>query len=115
MACSGCCILGEHGGSCEGRQPRFFLDPLVVVGHPGVNPWTKLLGAAVAPADHAKQPEPVAELTDQRPSRVSLPERGAREENQQGSKKKASSPDLLGIPGKHPGSSPDERRKACCL
>lgn len=72
MSSSGRSALREHGASCDRRQPRFLLYPPVVVGHPGVNPWLKLLCAAVAPADYPKQEEPVADLTHQRSSRVSL-------------------------------------------
>lgn len=77
MSSSGCSALREHGASCDRRQPRFLLYPPVVVGHPGVNPWPKLLCTAIAPADYSKQEEPVADLTHQRSSRVSLAARDA--------------------------------------
>lgn len=72
MSSSGRSALREHGASCDRRQPRFLLYPPVVVGHPGVNPRPKRLCTAIAPADYPKQEEPVADLTHQRSSRVSL-------------------------------------------
>lgn len=111
--------MGEQGASCSRRQPCFPLYPLVVISHPGVNARTKLLCAALSPADHTKQPEPVADLTYQRPSGVSLRERDVWKENQQGilgkKNQKPSSLDLLGIPDRHLGSSRDDRHKTCCL
>lgn len=61
-------VLREHGAGGDGRQPRLLFNPFVVVGHSGVNTWSKLLRAAVPPADHSKQEVPVTDLTHQRPS-----------------------------------------------
>lgn len=95
MSSSGHSALREHGASCDRRQPRFLLYPPVVVGHPGVNPWPKLLCTAVAPADYPKQEEPVADLTHQRPSRVSLAARDT-------SNHKSTSQSVEGKPKKYP-------------
>lgn len=115
MAWSGSSVVGEQGSSCGRQQPRFPLYPLVVIGHPGVNARTILLCAALSPADHSKQPEPVADLAYKRPSGVSLWERESTRHSVQQKNPRPSSLDLLGIPGRHLGSSRDDRHKTCCL
>lgn len=118
MPWSGCLAVGKQGTRCYSWQPRFFLYPLVVIGHPGVNARMKLFCTAITPADHTKQPKPVANLAYQRTPGVSLQGRHIWKENQLGilcwEDRKTSSLDLLGIPGRHPGSSQDDWHKTCC-
>lgn len=64
-------LLREHGSSSDGQIGLFF-NPSVIIGHSGVNTGSKLLCAAVTPADNSKLEEPVVDLTHQRPSWVSL-------------------------------------------
>lgn len=56
-------VLGDSCWCC---------DPVVVVGHLGVNAWFVSLGTFLTPAHHSKQKHPTCQFTHQRATRVTL-------------------------------------------